>query len=203
IGPTERFGSTGSTLLAIRAARRALASNPFDDAAYFWLGLAYQQLPETSNPYDLFNPDSLLSEIRRCQISGSLYNAAKIKPDRLEVHQSLANLYLLQGFEDLGLQQRKEELRLTEELGPIPGEDPETFRQRLSRLRDQVKLLDEQVKNAQNDFLIATKNLPKVVLKAQLAHKRGLTGEALDLLVKTSPIELGADGLLMELRLLL
>jgi hypothetical protein len=203
IGPTEKFGSTASTLLAIRAARRALASNPFDDAAYFWLGLAYQQVPEASNPYDLFNPDSLLGEIRRCQISGCLYNAAKIKPDRLEVHQSLANLYLLQGFEDLGLQQRKEELRLTEELGPIAGEDSETYRQRLSRLRDQVKLLDDQVKNAQNDFLIATKNLPKVVLKAQLAHKRGLTGEALDLLVKTSPIELGADGLLMELRLLL
>jgi hypothetical protein len=203
IGPTEKFGSTASTYLAIRAARRALASNPFDDAAYFWLGLAYQQLPEASNPIDLFNADSLLGEIRRCQISGCIYNAAKIKPDRLEVHQSLGNLYLLQGFQDLGLQQKKEELRLTEELGPIAGEDQETYRQRLTRLRDQVKLLDDQVKSAQNDFLIATKNLPKVVLKAQLAHKRGLIGEALDLLIKTSPVELGADGLLMELRLLL
>jgi hypothetical protein len=203
IGPTEKFGSTASTLLAIRAARRALAANPFDDAAYFWLGIAYQQLPEASNPYDLYAPESLLGEIRRCQISGCLYNAAKIKPDRLEVHQSLANLYLVQGFQDLGLQQRKEELRLTEELGPNIGEDIEVYRQRLTYLRDQVKQLDDQVKNAQNDFLIATKNLPKAVLKAELARKRGLTGEALDLLVKTSPVELGADGLLMELQLLL
>jgi hypothetical protein len=203
LGPTEKFGSTASTLLAVRAARRALAANPFDEGAYFWLGASYEQLPEAANPYELYSPESLLSEIRRSQITGCLYNAAKIKPEWLDVHQRLGELYLLQNFADLGLQQKKEELRLMEELGPKIGEDKDVYSQRLTRFRDDIKILDEKVKTAQNDYLIATKNIPKVVLKAQLAMKRGLAGEALDLLIKTSPVDLGADGLLMELRLLL
>jgi hypothetical protein len=202
-GPAERFSGSASTLLAIRAARRALAANPSDDAAYFWLGVAYQQLPEATSPMELKNPQSLLAEIRRCQIAGCLYNAAKLNPDWLEVHQHLARLYLLQGFDDIGLPHLKEELRLTEKAGPNPGEENEAYRQRLSRMRDNVKALDDKVKNNENDFLIATKDWTKVLPKAQMAFKRGLAGKTIDLLIKTSPVELGPDGLLMELRLLL
>jgi hypothetical protein len=200
---SERFSSSARTLLAIRAARRALAVNPLtDDSAYFWLALAYEQLPEASRN-ELLNPQSLLAELRRCQIAGCLYNAAKLRPDWLEVHRDLARLYLAQNFYDLGLQQLKEELRLTEETGPMVGEESDLYKQRLKRLGDNVKDLEEKVKIAQNDYLIATKDWPKVLPKAQMALKRGLAGEASADLVKTSPVDLGPDGLLLELRLLL
>ncbi|HEY1861151.1 MAG TPA: hypothetical protein VGG61_12390, partial [Gemmataceae bacterium] len=202
-GPGGKFRSPASTLLAIRAARRALAANPDDDSAYKFLSLSYQLLPE--NIGDLFNSQSLLGEIRKCQIGGALYNAAKLAPDRPEIQEQLARFYAAQNFQDLAVKHFKEYVRLTEETGSRPGERVEDYRDRLRALRDQAKKWEDGVKQAQNQYLIASKPFSNVLAKVEqaLRRDRGLAGEALDLLLKAKPEELGAVGEFMELHLLL
>jgi hypothetical protein len=201
VGPPMKFRSPASTLLAIRAARRALAANPEDDIAYKFLALSYQILPE--NIGDLFTSQTLITEMRKCQIAGALYTANKLNPDRVEVHEQLYKFYFAQNFLDLGVQHMKRFATLTEEAGIRPGERAEDYRDRLRELREKAKDADEKIKQIQNKFLIESKLFTNVLSKVQQAQKYGLTGEALDLLLKAKPEELGAAGEAMELHFLL
>jgi hypothetical protein len=92
---------------------------------------------------------------------------------------------------------------LTEEAGSRPGERQEDYRDRLRDLREQSKKWDERIKQVQNKFLIESKPFTNVLAKVELAQKRGLVGEALDLLLKAKAEELGAGGQARELFLLL
>jgi len=201
MGPQIRFRSPASALLAIRAARRALAQNADDDAAYKFLALSYQLLPE--NQAELFNPQSRIGELRRCQIAGALYNANKLRSDRPEIHEQMWKFYGAQNFLDLSAQHLREYLRLTEEAGARQGERLEDYGDRLRELRDLSKQTDERLKQVQNQYLINSKPFSNVLAKVELAQKRGLAGEALDLLIKAKPEELGAMGQALELLLLL
>jgi tetratricopeptide (TPR) repeat protein len=202
--PAGKFNAPASLYLALRASRRALAADPDDYRALRWLGINYTKLRELEVAEELMsNSGSLLGEIRRCQIAGCLVQTLKAKPDDVEARHLLARYYLRQNWFDLALQHMKEESKLTHEAGPYPSERDDQFRERLHRLDDAVKVLDDQVKNAKNDFLIATKDWTRVRDKVAFARKRGLMGEAIDLLEHSSVPELGRDGQVLELWLLL
>jgi tetratricopeptide (TPR) repeat protein len=195
--PNTGFDAPASTLLAIRAARRALAANPADDNAYTGLANAYLRSPEVSNS------NSLIGEIRRCQIAGCLYNSLKVNPDQAEAQVKLAQLYGDRGFADLSLKHFKEWLRLTREAGPPPGVAEEIFKVQIRQMTDQVKDMEGRIKDAQNDYLIGSKDMPKVLRKARMALERRLGGEAVELLLRTSRLELGDEGEILQIRLLL
>jgi tetratricopeptide (TPR) repeat protein len=202
--PPGKFHPPASLYLALRASRRALAADPDDNRALRWLGINYTKLHELEVPEELFtNPNSLLSEIRRCQIAGCLVQALKAKPDDLDAHRLLARYYHRQNWKDLELQHLKEAARLTVDAGRLPSESDDEFRNRLYEMNKTVEALDKPVRDAQNDFLIATKNWTRVKDKVAFARERGLMGQAIDLLEHSSVPELGADGQILELWLLL
>src|SRR5262245_65712098 len=84
-------------LLAVRAARRAMAAHPDDALAWFRLAQAYHALgrtPEASG----FDPLPVLAQIRRIQTVTALVQAVTLHPDLAEAHDARADLFSQSGY---------------------------------------------------------------------------------------------------------
>ncbi|HEX5269456.1 MAG TPA: hypothetical protein VFW33_03165, partial [Gemmataceae bacterium] len=164
-------------LLAVRAARRALAANPDDAHAYFLLGDAYLRMA-----HDL--PGSywgarlpMLVQVRRAQASSALNAAVTLRPDLRPAHARLAALYIDMGYLDLALKHRRD-------AGLEDG-----------GLADEVKRRTD-VYQANSSFLTGAD-------RARAALEKGLAKTALDELLASDVSAFGAGGMRMELELLL
>jgi tetratricopeptide (TPR) repeat protein len=200
-------------LLAVRAARQALAENPDDSNAYRQLGLAYlhlaRQTPE-SLVFGLLRP---LAELRHIQIATALEQFLKRDPNSREsvsAHQELAYLYegrfppfLNPPFLDAALEHRRAALKLAHQIGPSPGEDADAFARRLSHSERDVQDLDRLVSDRKNEFALQTRSLgSEPYRKAELALGMGLARMALDdVLMPSSIVLLGGEGIRLQVRL--
>lgn len=200
-------------LLAVRAARQALAENPDDGNAYLQLGLAYlhlaRQTPENL-VHGLLRP---LAELRHIQIATALEQFLIRDPnsrDSLTAHQELALLYegrfppfLNPPFLDAALEHRRAAVKLARQIGPLPGEDADAFTRRLSQSERDVQDLDRLVSDRKNELALRTRNLgSEPYKKAELALQMGLARLALeDVLMPSSIVLLGGEGIRLQVRL--
>jgi tetratricopeptide (TPR) repeat protein len=191
-------------LLAVRAARRAVAENPDDDKAYLALGLAYLLLRDATieRSTSAFLPP--LAVMRHVQIVTALEQALRRNPDLELAHQLLADLYLERRFLDVALEHRLVELRLSRRIGPRPGEEAASFADRLERTEKAVAALEDDVLDRKADFVIRSRSLHgDTVRQARLALEMGLARQAADLLLPVRDELLGSEGVKLELHLLL
>ena len=200
-------------LLAVRAARQALADNPDDGNAYRQLGLAYlhlaRQTPENVK-LGLVRP---LAELRHIQIANALENALRRDPNSLNslsIHQELAILYegrtppfLIPPFLDAALEHRRAAVQLARQLGPLPGESADAFARRLKESERDVQDRELLVRDRTNEFALRTRNLGSdPYKKADLALRMGLGKLALeDVLMPSSIVLLGGEGIRLQVRL--
>src|SRR5262249_7242142 len=108
-------------LLAVRAARRAVAANPQDAHAPLRLGrasLLLRTLTCERSGEGMLPP---LAQVRRVQIATALEQAVRLDPDQEAAHHELAMLYGGQNYLDQALEHQREELRLSRRAGPRPG----------------------------------------------------------------------------------
>jgi hypothetical protein len=206
--PVARFDEPPSPLplLAVRAARRALADNPRDANAYLLLGEAYLSLARLTRESEA-GPEPL-AMLRHVQAVTALGRALALNPDLLPAHQALAVLYGDRQYLDLALGHRRAQLRLTERAGPAPGEDADSFRARLDSLRKLVDDLDRTVQDRGNQFVVRSaeiaENVPgKVLPQAVLARDLGLARKALEILLKSDVLLFGPPGARLQIELLL
>jgi tetratricopeptide (TPR) repeat protein len=192
-------------LLAVRAARRALAVNPDDDNAYLRLGMAYMLLRGVTNERSAQSLLPPLAEVRFVQIVTALHQALLRNPDLEVAHQILGNLYLERQFLDAALEHRREELRLSRRSGRRPGEEPSDLARRLKQLEKAVEDLEKVVLDQKSEFVLRSRALHgDPVRLARLALQMGLARQALDdTLLPAQVVLLGSDGIKMELELLL
>src|SRR5207248_5557810 len=104
-------------LLAVRAARRAVAANPEDANAWLRLGQAYLLLRNLTcerSGEGLLPP---LAQLRHVQVATALEQAVRLNPDHEAAHRALYELYG-QRYLDQALEHRREELRLSRRAGP-------------------------------------------------------------------------------------
>jgi tetratricopeptide (TPR) repeat protein len=190
-------------LLAIRAARRALAANPDDAAAWLRLGQAYRELHQLTGERSPRHPWPLLEALRHVQIAAALEHALTLEPDLEPAHRALADLFLERGFLDAALVHRREALRLARRRASAT--DPQEVDPRLAQEEERVGALEERVANNTNDYTLQSRPLAgDPLLRARLALRLGLARLAVDDVLLRSPGQLlRGEGTQLLLQLLL
>jgi hypothetical protein len=187
--------------LAIRAARRALAANPAQAQAHLVLGESYMRLFHGTHERIWGERLSELVQLRRAQASAAFNQAITLKPDLAQARFSLAVLYEEMGYLDLALEQLRAHARLVHQAGPERGR-AEEFREREAWLEGEVGRLAQKVESRQDAYEVAAAGLP-VLNRASMALEKGLAGKARDVLLSSDLSAFGAEGMALELQLLL
>jgi hypothetical protein len=195
----------GLPLLAVRAARRAVTAHPDDARAWLLLGQAYLTLGHGTAEA---RPDASpvpLDMVRHVQTVTALHQALLCDPDLVPAHEALALLYTQRRYLDLALSHRARQLHLTRAAGPVFGEEPSAFARRLERLEGLVDVLEREVQDQENRFVVRAHRLADNPLaRAQVALDLGLAGKALDdVLLRSQFLLFGAEGARLQLQLLL
>ncbi|MGH7170555.1 MAG: hypothetical protein ACRELG_09790, partial [Gemmataceae bacterium] len=188
-------------LLAVRAARGALARNPDDADAALHLGRAYLALAGRTTERTLLGSFQALADLRHIQIVAALEKSLLRNPDTLPAHEVLARLYEGRGFLDAALDHRLRAVRLAHQA--VPGADPKEFARRLEQMDNAVKMLERRVGDSRNEFRLRTRTLrSEPTRKAEIALRMGLARLALDdILMPESAVLLGGEGIRLQLRL--
>ncbi|MBV9124763.1 MAG: hypothetical protein JO112_15515, partial [Planctomycetes bacterium] len=197
-------GPPAALVLAVRAARRAVAASPDDPDSYMALAQACTRLWEYQEKHWAGNsqeaqeaPFPGLHKLRQVETMTALKHALLLQPEAPEVHLALAQTYGQMYEKDLGsgvpqtffthLDLALEELRTAiqeiKDAGPLPGETREQFDQRLERLEKEEDTRSKRVKKALVEYELRAKNDPPLA-KAQQAYRQGLAGEALKVLME-------------------
>jgi tetratricopeptide (TPR) repeat protein len=182
-------------LLAVRAARRALALDPEDGRAFLLLGQAYfrlsRQTPEAR--WQTILPE--LAPLRQAQMLTALEQAVSLRPDLDQAHALLAQLYYEEGQMDRHLDHLRAQLRLT-------GQSAEQH----AALQAEVEKMEALVNQSEKTYRanLAGKTDPsKVLERARLAARHGLSRKALELLLESYPAIFGNEGVEYEMDLML
>lgn len=182
-------------LLAVRAARRALALDPDDGRAFLLLGEAYFRL-ERQTPEETWQ--TMLPELvrlRQAQMLTALEQAVSLRPDLDRGHALLAQLYFEEDQRDRCLDHLRARLRLA-------GQNAE----QRAALRADVEKMEALVNDSEKTYQA---NLPgktdpsKVLLRAQSATRYGLSRKALELLLESYPAIFGNENVEYEMDLML
>jgi hypothetical protein len=192
-------------LLAVRAARRAIAANPQDANAWLRLGQAYLLLRNATCERSRDKLLPLLTELRNIQIASALEQALRLDPELESAHHELTYLYGERHLSDQALVHRREELRLTTRVGPRRGETVEDFRYRVILTERDTAALEEEVAQRREDYAENVRALQGGrVAQAGLALRLGLARVATDDVLLPCPAELlGSEGMKLQLALLL
>jgi tetratricopeptide (TPR) repeat protein len=195
-------------LLAVRAARRAVAVNPRDANAWLRLGHAYLLLRNFTVERSAEGLLPPLDQVRHVQIVTALEQAVRLNPDFEAAHHELAVLYGQRKYLDLALEHQREELRLAGLLDRRPVESADEFAGRSNRLESLVNDIDkltEQVRDSHQKYAANSRALQGDRLaQADMALKLGLAQQAVEEVLLATPAEvLGAAGIKLELEMLL
>jgi hypothetical protein len=188
--------------LTIRAARRALAVKPDDAQVHFILGECYLRLLSRTRERSWAPQMSQLKQLRLAQASVALNRALALKPELAQAHLDLAYLYREMDYADLALQHMRDYAKLIREAGPPPDMSPAQFREQQARSDEELRLLGRGLEEQQRAY--ATESAGARILdRAMFAMKRSLASKALEMLLESDVAAFGAQGMALELELLL
>lgn len=199
--------SPATPLLAIRAARRALAENPDDVRSYLNLGRAYYSLAMLTPERVVLGPLQPLGRLRHIQIAAALENALRRDPDLREAHEALATLYRQRNYLDAALEHLRAALRLRRRLIRRSSSAPDAasaFAKQLDQMEKDTRELERAVGELKYKLPIQLEKISEPFAKAQLAVRMGLPHYALNDILLPSPIVLlDAKGIRLQMQLLL
>lgn len=188
--------------LAARAARRAVAANPEDAAAYLLLGESYLGLLYATRERAWSAKLPQLVKLRQAQASAAFNRVLALRPDFRPAHLHLGQLYQEMNYLDLALSHWQQACRLARQSGPPAGVGRAEFRARQLQIEEQVERLAQEVKKRDDSATVASADRPTRD-RAILAWRKGLAGKALDLLLESDRAAFGDEGMELELELLL
>jgi hypothetical protein len=192
-------------LLAVRAARRAVAANPSDSNAWLRLGQAYLLLRDGTCERSAEGLLPPLAQLRFVQVVTALEQAVRLNPDLEVAHHELGYLYGESNALEMALEHRRAELRISRRAGVRRGETTEEWSHRLTLLARDVAKLEEMIKDSRDKYSAAARTLEgKRVEQAQIALRLGLARYAADDILLSCPADLlGPQGIKQELEVLL
>jgi hypothetical protein len=147
----------------------------------------------------------MLANLRRVQAITAFQNTLRLGPETsqaLRAHALLETLFREMGSLDLALEHAQAYLRITRDAGRTAGESADAFQDRIDRLERNVERLAEQVRSDRELYDANSKNL-RVFDRAQFAKRKNLGGQALKVLLASDYAAFGAQGMALELTLLL
>jgi hypothetical protein len=192
-------------LLAVRAARLAVAANPEDSVAWLRLGQAYLQLRNFTCEHSSTGLLPPLVELRHVQIVTALEQALRLNPDLEAAHHELAYLYGQRNHLDRAVEHLREEVRLRRGASPAVGETAEEWAYRRELLEADMGKGEDLVHKRRQAYAAGSRALQGERLRqARLALQHGLARQALDDILLPAPADLlGPPGMTLELELLL
>lgn len=195
---TRDAGPVDSLFLGLRAARRALQSNPEDAQTYLMLAQLYSHLDSETEERMLKVAESELAKIRRTQIVSGLQDCLRFQPAprvAADAHVTLAAIFNQLGYLDVAEHHLREYLTLLKQLGPMPGEKPADFGQGIERITKELGELEGEVQRRLNEYHVnAASKQP--LEKVRMALDRGLVETAVTTLKDEAPREVkGANDL--------
>ncbi|HEY7330360.1 MAG TPA: hypothetical protein VH592_22160 [Gemmataceae bacterium] len=192
-------------LLAIHAARRAVAANPEDANAWLRLGQAYLLLRDYTCEHSSEGQIPPLAQLRHVQIVTALEQAVRLDPKLEAAHHELSYLYGAANALDQSLEHRQAEARLSRQAGPRPGESAAEFTYRIELMDNDHAKLVKLVQNKTKEYDSVFHSLQgDCVAQARMALQLGLARRAVEEILLSSPADLlGAPGIRLELTLLL
>lgn len=199
-------GPAGAAVLAVRAARRAVAKNPHDAEPYLRLAGAYALLRKHEDywakrpiPPGISTLHSRAT-LRHIQYVTALHHALAIQPANPQVHELLAQIYKEMNYVDLALF-HLEQVRAHADSLPRSADQAKVFAEFLQQLDKQIEQLSAEVKARRRLYDEQAAPLTSALAKAQLAvvtplkvkmpgkkevqFQLGLAQLAVDLLQKT------------------
>jgi len=191
-------GPVEALYLALRAAHRAIYANPDDAQAYFLLGEAYRRLEENTSERTW---GAITGPMRTPQMTTAYQHAITLEPGFWQAHERLARAFGKMDYKDLALEHWQQVYR-RRAIRPAQGESREQFQKRLQVVKQKIDELDDQVQSAR-DRLEANSASLRVVDRAHMAGRLGLTGHSLNVLLKSDLAAFGERGMAVELGLLL
>jgi hypothetical protein len=196
-------GPPGLLFQAVRAARRAIRANPNDARGYLELGRAYRYFLRGSRERAWYLRYPTLEELRRTQVITALRQAVLLDPDLLDAHDILADTYANMGYLDWTLEHQREVVRLRRQGLGRAGESAAELDGILKVAVRRLEVAEHEVEHQKAAFVRNAENT-KPLDRARLALKRGLAGEALEVLLAEIdvPGAAGQDGVELELKLL-
>jgi tetratricopeptide (TPR) repeat protein len=199
-------GSPAATLLAIRAARQAIAASPDAADQYFALGQGYLLIEQyQEGPWGLrdtrTSPPSPRKKVRRLQLVSALEDYLTLRPDDTDAHLMLFQAYYEMRYSDLALDHLRASLDSARAAGPR-GETQEEYQKRIEQQEKDVKRLEGPVQETYNKFIVASGSMP-LLQKAQTALQRGLAKEALRILRDADMSQFGPQEIALLAELLL
>src|SRR5262249_27405606 len=105
-------------------------------------------------------------------------------------HGLLMGTYRRSVYFELHVHHRREFVRLSRELGALPGVSAKEFNAALDRQEKELAELDKQLKTRRDSFDVNTRRIKSVVQKAQIALRFGLIEKAVSLLSEARPEDL-------------
>lgn len=201
---TRNTGPVSVLFLAIRAARQAIAENPYDALAYLILGEAYGRLLGDTQENIWRNDVPQLEQMRQSQMLSAFKTAVRLKPDLVNAHHRLAQLYGPAGLKlpDLELEHLQAWLQLRSKAGPQAPQSRLEFEDKLLAVQQRIEFLEKGVREADEKLAKATASRTLSV-QAEKAYEAGLADKALQLLIKADLNLIGKSGIALELDLLL
>jgi tetratricopeptide (TPR) repeat protein len=199
-------GPPEALLLAVRSARRALSANPDDAVALLLLGEAYIRLARQTREEGWQAALPLLPAIRQAQALSALEQAVALRPDLDEAHALLARLYYEEGQMDRSLDHWRARLRIAERQGAKSGPGAAAAAARQAALQPEVEAMEALVRKSEDIYAANTEGRTepsKVLDRARLAARHGLTRKALEMLLESHPAIFGKSGAQMQLGLML
>ena len=191
--------SPSASLLAIRAARRAVAANP--DVADGWLRLGQAYLALTYSTRENLWADSCrpLAQLRHIQAACALERAALLDPDREETRALLTQLYSLRRMLDAAVHHLREQVRIVRE-----RRSPDDTR-RVEELAKRLEGYEAILQDRRAEFTIRSRGLRSDPLaQARIALGLSLSRTALDdVLLPSEVVQFGIPGARLMLELLL
>jgi tetratricopeptide (TPR) repeat protein len=170
-------GTPGDLYLAVRAARRAVANNPEDGQAWYWLGLAYTLLENQTRERLIGIAFEPIREFRKIQKIVALTRAVRLNPGLDEAHGFLALSYQNSGFLDLVLRHREAQFKIARAQSES-GVMTDVTRDRLQSFQGELTRLQEERKTRADQYELDSAN-KSPFQRAQLALRYGLAEEAM------------------------
>jgi hypothetical protein len=179
----------GLLYAAVRAARRAVATNPADAGSYLVLGQCYLRLLAGTRERVWAVHLPQLAQLRQAQASAALNRAVALNPGLAQAHLELGRLYHQIGYLDLALCHLQ-----AYRAGSGTGREAVTD----AELAELAAVVDRQLTEFGPESVRA-----RLADRARMALQRGLAGKARALLLESDVSAFGPRGTELELDLLL
>ena len=192
----------GLLTLALRRGREAVALDPSDGRGWMVLGESCLGLMNSRAELAGASPFGEWRQLRQAQAAFAFQRALLADPRLERAHLFLASLYLNMGLQDLEVFHRRAAWDLMDRAGPPPGMN-------LAEFKDRQAAQDNELKRSESDLNSRVANWTRdtagrsALDRARMALDRGLGRTALDELLASDIAAFGAQGMALEVDLLL